>query len=368
MNLNSKYSLAQVTDLFMNERGITKKKYFSQFIIIARFVWKDLFQNTLWTTKSEWLTVQVGDPFNYIIIPKDAQRIFSVAVEDDCHKIVPLFYNNRLNVVKKPKVKKCGCTTCNCAGLCAEVSSLTYTTKLWFTVNGVNYYQKEWLQVCPNGDVLKWTETPTKKYNTLVGDSGDFNDDFNNDYSIAAAPFSAYTIVTVTSQEKICNIEVAPCGCPVESEENIECFNNYCGFFLDCCSPRKKKCCDDFLNNPNNNERGECKISECGNYMYYKPGKRWKSVTNRKIPEFLLLNYQTSGENCTNDVMVPEYALDAMFMGMQYRSKRLKDSFSASDKLASKWDYEDAKSKLILYLSPFSLEELAHIQDAPIKW
>lgn len=361
------YTLAQATDLFMMRKGVDKKKYFSRYLVFARYVWKDIFKNTLWQTQSVWKTVQQGDPHPYIDVPPESERIFSVSVEDDCGKVTPLFYNSRINVVKKPAKKKCGCTACDCGGLCSDVNGLTVTTKLLFSINGVDYYEKTYIESCKNGDMLLWTETPTKKYNDLAGDAGDFNDDYNNDYSIAAAPFSDYTIVTVKSQKKLCKLETLPCGCPVQTPENEEVFNQFCGCFLAPCN-RKKKCCDDFLANPNNNRRGEVKLSECGTKIFFVPSPHWKGVTRQRIPDFLLINFQTNGETISQEVLVPEYSLECMFSGMQYFSRKQRDNVSYNEKLGDKWAYEDERSRLILYLSPLDLEELSHIQESPIKW
>ncbi len=367
MNRNSQFTLSESLDLYFAHNDISKKKYFGSYLVTARFVWKDIFKQTIWQTMSTWETVQDGDPYPYINIPEGAERVFSVGEEDDCHRVTPLFYNNRINVVKKPTVKKCGCTSCNCGGLCSDANALTYTTRIVFTINGINYYEKKWTEVCANGDILIFTETPAKKYNDLIGDGGDFNTDFNNDYDIAAAPFSDYDIVYVKKQEKVCSIEVMPCGCPVDTPENQEVFNQFCGCFLPPCN-RKKKHCDDFLTNPQNNDRGECKISDCGTKIYYRPSRNWRAVSKKKIPDFLLVNWQSNAEICGQEVLVPEYALDCLFDGIDYFKKKRKDKYSYNDKLGAKWQYEDSRSKLILYLSPFDLEEMAHIQSAQIKW
>ena len=364
----AQFTIQQAVDLYYIDNEVAKKKYMAATIVTARFVWKDIFKNTLWTTLSEWKTVQKGDPYDYVLVPENAERIFSVSVVDDCGNLVPIYYNNRLNIVRKPTVKKCGCTVCNCAGLCADANALQMTTKLIFTINGVNYYQKIWVETCNNGDVIEYTETPVKKYNDLTGDGGDFNDDYNDDFSIGQVPFSDFTIIYIKAQRKICKLEVLPCGCPVESESNIEIFNTFCGCFLDCCSPRKKKCCDDFLANPNPNFRGEVKLSECNTKIYYKPSNHWRQISNRKTPEFLLINFQTNAETCNENVLIPEYALAVLFDGIDLAKKKRKDKYSINEKLAAKWQYEDSRNKLILYLNPFSLEELAAIQESVIRW
>lgn len=367
MNPNSLYTIPQAVDLYYADAEIAKKKYYKPTLITARFVWKEIFKNTIWEVQSVWKTVQDGDPYPYVDVPADSDRIFSVSVEDDCHNLTPLFYNNRINVVKKPTVKKCGCTTCQCGGLCADANALTYTTKVLFSINGIDYLEKTWTEVCSNGNILLWVETPVKKYNDLAGDGGDFNTDFNDDYDIAAAPFSDYEIVYVKKQSKICDIEVLPCGCPADTPENECLFNQFCGCFLPPCN-RKRKHCDDFLANPQNNERGEVKISECGNKIYFKPPHRHHNSNRKRIPDFLLINYQTSGEDCNSEILVPEYALQCLFDGIDWYKKKRKDRYSYNEKLAAGWQFEASRSKLILHLSPFNLEEMAHVQSAPIRW
>lgn len=369
MNQNSLYTIPQAVDIYYAQNEISKKKYEKATLITARFVWKDIFKNTLWSVQSTWETVQDGDPHPYVVIPPDAERVFSVSVEDDCGKLVPLFYNNRINVVRKPTVKKCGCTTCQCGGLCQDANSLTVTTKLLFTINGIGYFEKTYTEYCSNGDIILWIETPVKKYNDLAGDGGDFNTDYNDDYSIAAAPFSDYTIVTVKTQKKLCKLETFPCGCPKDTQENINLFNQSCGCFLQPCN-RKRKHCDDFLANPNNNGRGEVKISDCGNKLFYVPSPHCRHTPGMKrIPDFLLVNWQSNGEaDCGQEVLVPEYALQCLFDGIDCYKKKRKDKYSYNEKLAAGWQYEASRSKVILFLNPFDLEELAHTQDAVIRW
>lgn len=367
MDRCNSYTLSESLDLYFSHSDISKKKYYNSYLITARFVWKEIFKKTLWVVKSQWQTMQEGDPFPYINIPSDAERVFSVSVQDDCHRLVPLFYNNRINVVSRPTKKKCGCTDCDCGGLCCDANGLTVTTKLLFTINGIEYFQKTWTEVCKNGDVLLWNEIPTKKYNNLTGDAGDFNDDYNNDYSHSSAPFSDYTIVTVKTQEKICSLEVLPCGCVKDTPENFDTFNTFCGCFSPC-TKHKRKHCDDFLNNPNNNERGEVKMSPCGTKMYYQHSKHWKHTGQKKNPDFLLISYQSNGEDIDQQVLVPEFALKCLHDGIDYYKKARKDKYSYNEKMAAKWQYEAERSEVILFLNPIDLEELAHTQNAVIKW
>lgn len=360
-------TISEVTDRFLIRSGIDKKKYFSRYLVIAGEVWEDIFQKTLWSIKSVWMPIKLGDPFNYIDVPQDCDRLLSVGVDDKCDLIQPLYYNSQLNVVAKPTTKKCGCT-CDCGGVCDSVNSLTTTTKLLFTINGVPYYQKCWMEICPNGDILEYCETPTKKYNTLAGDSGDFNDDYNNDYDIAAAPFSAYEIVTVKSQRKICKLDVAPCGCPVESETNCQSLIDSCGCSISWGCRTKRKHCDQFSQNINKNHFGEVKLSDCGTKIFYRPNKHWRQVAKKEFPDYLLVNYQSRGTTPGAETLVPKYARNLFYAELDNARKEYNSSYGIGEKQAACYKAQDERNKIVAYLSPISLEQMANVQDAEIKW
>jgi hypothetical protein len=361
------YTISELTDRFLIRNGIDKKKYFSRYLVIAGEIWEDIFQKTLWSIKSVWMPTKLGDPFNYVDMPSDCLRLLSVAVDDKCDLIQPLFYNNQLNVVSKPITKKCGCT-CDCGGLCDEVNSLTTTTKLIFTINGIPYYQKCWLSYCPNGDVLEFCETPTKKYNTLAGDSGDFNDDYNDDYDIAAAPFSAYEIVTVTSQRKICKLETKVCGCPVESPENCQTLIDACGCSISWGCRSKRKHCKQYSENINSNHLGEIKISECGTKIFYRKSSHWKLVAKKETPDYLLVNYQSTGETPGAETLVPRYARNLMYAALDNARKEYNSSYGIGEKQAACYKLNYERSEVIAYLNPISLIDMAQVQDQPIRW
>jgi hypothetical protein len=363
----TQYTLAETVDRFLIRSGIEKKKYFGRYMVTAQEVWEDVFQNTLWVMKSVWVPTKAGSPYNYIDVPADCLRLLGVETEDKCGLIQPLFYNNQLNVVVKPKDKKCGCS-CNCGGLCDAVNSTIVQTKLLFTINNVPYYQKTWIQYCPNGDVIEWTETPTKKYNNTIGDGGDYNADYNEDYLIGAPPFSDYTIETIKSQKKVCKLETQPCGCPIETPQNEEVFFGCCSAYvnLGCCNKRKH--CRQFSENINNNHYGEVKISECGTKVYYRPNRHWRLVTNKEIPDYLLITYQTTGKTVGQETLIPQYARNLMYACLDYARKEYNGSFSMGERQEAYYKREDEKAKLTAYLSPITIEFLAQVQDAQIKF
>src|SRR5690348_16884574 len=93
------YTLAEAMENFFLDRQISKKKYMAAYMVMAKKEWQKLFQNTLWSVQSKWMTMQRGTPYNFVYVPDGSSRIFSVSVEDRCHLIQPLFYNSQLNVI-----------------------------------------------------------------------------------------------------------------------------------------------------------------------------------------------------------------------------------------------------------------------------
>jgi hypothetical protein len=365
------YTLSEVLDEYLINRGVNKKKYYARYLVIAKRAWTKLFQNTLWVTKNVWLTIQKGEPYNYVNVPTDCVRLFSVNIEDHCRNIQPLYYNSNLNVMPKPTVKKCGCQVCNCGGLCEDVNSFTLTTKLLFTINGVEYFEKQYLKYCTNGDILEYREIPVKKYNDFIGGAGDFNDDFNNDYSTGDSPLSNFNIVTEKTQRKICTLTVRPCGCPDNTPDNQTLLLNTCGCHLPFFNHHRQKHCHDFLGDINGNHFGEVKLSDCGTKIFFRPTPHHRHHIHphhNKIPDFLLLNYQTNGLDIDSAVQVPDYAIEALFTSIDWRSKRFNGSYSLTEKQAAKYEFRDEENELILFLNALSLDFLANVQDSPVVW
>lgn len=368
---NEFYTLAEVVDQYLVLRQISKKKYFSSYLLQARYVWKELFKNTIYSTQSEWMPLKFGEPYNCIDVPRGTVRIFSVSEVNHCGNIVPLFINNEMNVIQQPKESNCGCKSCNCnSGLCEDIGSLTKTTKYLFTVSGVDYYETDWLKICPNGDVIEYREVPTKKYNNFTGDGGDYNIDYNNDYLIGSPSFSDFTIETQKFQSIICALKVKPCGCPENTTENKEIFLSQCGSFLLCDNERRRKHCEHVLGDTNDNYRGHVKVSECGTKIYYKPHphRHHHFPIENKLPTHLLVNFQTSGEDCSNAVIVPDYAVECMFSGIDYYSKRFNNMYSLSEKKQAKYDFVDEQNKIIIFLNPLSIQVLSNVQDQVIRY
>jgi hypothetical protein len=354
--------------LALNQINI--KKYLPSYLISAKRVWQELFWNTFFVANSVWKTVQAGDPYPYVELDRDCERLLYVGIEDHCGDIQPIFYNNVMNVVPKPHHKKCGCESCECSGLCEDLNSTTFTTNVLFTINGIDYVEKIWLKYSPNGDVLEYKETPVKQYNSMTGDGGDFNNDYNNDYSTGGNGLGNFSIVTKVSQRKLCALKTYPCGCPQEIPENEELVRQHCGCFLPFFGHRRREHCEHFLSDYNLSEYGEVKLSPCATKIYFKPGRKRHHRGEKKIPDFLLVTYQTNSNptSLSDQVHVPDFAKVALWSGMFYYIKKFNPKYSMGERQEAKWDYESEIDKVIRYLNPVSFQDLSDIGDKKIRW
>lgn len=363
------FTLSEVTEEFLAEQMIDKKKYFDAHLIIAKNAWKKLFKETLYSVESQWLTVQDGDPYPFIYTPPGIQRLFSVTEVDHNGKMQPLFYNDQLNVITKPSTRSCGCTKCQCDGLCDDLSSTVVTTKLMFTINGISYYEKIWIKTCSNGDVIEWKETPTKNYHDFKGDGGDYNADYNSDYDSTNPGFANFSIETITTQKILCKLEVRPCGCPVDTPDNCDLIDTFCGcFFPFGFWHRRRDRVKTFLDDINSNHRGEVKMSDDKTKIFFKPNKHRRHPNEPLIPKFLQVNFQTNGDNCTGQTLIPDYAHEYMFTAMFYRKIRFNNRYGANEKKMAEYAMNHQEDKLILWLNPLNLQKLADVQDAVIQW
>lgn len=369
------YTLSEGVDEYLITRGIDKKKYFTKYMVIAQRIWQEIFWNTLWVVKTVWQPLKKGEPYDYIDMPHDKMRLFSVNTTDDCGKIVPLFYNNQINVVSRPRERKCGCTACDCGGICEDVNSLQVTTRVLFTILGTDYVEKTWLKYCPNGEVWEYKIVPTKKYNSFTGASGDFDQAYNDDFTIGGGALSNFSIVNETLQRKICTLTTKPCGCPDETPVNQQLLLDNCGCFLPFFSKRRQCYCDPFLADPAPNIYGQVKVSECGTKIFFKPPLqrfREQCVVGPgpipRLPKFLQVSYQTNGKTVDAQTLIPDFALLALWCGIDWRSKLFNSRYPWNEKKGMEYQYNDAVNKIILYLNAFNLETLSAIQDAPIPW
>lgn len=356
-------TLAEITDRYLIRRFVSNKKHYANYLTIAADVHYDIFKKTLMEVVSTWLPLRKGNPYNYIEIPNGTEMVYSVLTTDKCGKMVELYYNNEVNIMSKPTSTDCGCS-CGCSGICEDLNSMVMQTKYLFTDNGQDYYEKIWLEYCKNGDIIEYREVPTKKYLDTKGDSGDYSGDFNNDYTIQQSSFTNYEIVTEKIQNKICKLETKECGCPTFTEPNKCLIRDHCfPFFGSCC--QHPTYCEKELGGINNNGYGEVKLSECGTRIYFIPNFR---VHKEGLPDYLMLQARVDSRGAKGMATVPEFAVKAMFAGIDYEAKRYNNQYPAFQKEQAFINYEKELADMIADLNKISFKEISKLQDQEQRW
>lgn len=365
MSTCSNMSLTGFLENYLAENQISSKKYFSSYLISAKHAWRQIFRETIFGTQSVWVELKRDDTGTYFDIPKHVERVFSVGTEDSCGLIQTVYYNEQISVIPKPSKSSCSCQACDCGG-CGDFEDMTASTRPLFTINGVDYYERKWVKVCKNGDIIEYTESFTKKFNDFVGQSGDYNDDYANDYDNGGNGFANYEIVPITTQKTLCKIDVRKCGCPESSAENLKKINDCCGCYLRVGSYYLNKCCSLFKENINNNGRGEVKMGECGTKMYFFPPQC--SSAEFVDPKWLLLNCQTNGEMEGKEIQIPSIAYDAMASTLFYRVIKRNGKYSLGERIEAERLMHKDQNALLVNLNLLSLSFLSNLQDATIKW
>ena len=105
-------------------------------------------------------------------------------------------------------------------------------------------------------------------------------------------------------------------------------------------------------------------------YGYYN----WDSVAGDVIhlkdvtATQIIVAYQTSGEGAGVEMLVPEYAVDAVKFGIMYRQKAFSPTSGMGDKQMAERDYDSMKEKLWNFNNPIRMDEWIKAQTIIPKW
>lgn len=336
-------TLNNAVELYLIKKFNDRRKFFKEYLIIAQEVWKEIFLNTLFVTKSSYVDLKNDGDNNYVDVPPNCLRLLSLGVRGHCDKLKPLYNNQDLDIITKPVKKACSCTACNCEsnGLCDSVTALTVTTKE-VIIDDVVYTEYTWLSVCPNGDIMEYRKIPTTQY---TFQRGSYDSSYDVSYEIGG---SEGEVVNYTLVRKLCALKVKPCGCPEQTPENETLFFNTCGCFLNPLSRLGKRCnnfwrgCSEWA--------GEYKMSPCGTKVIIK------NLQHFEHNHQLLMSFQMNGVEIDGEVMIPNYATMCLHTGIEYQKILFNDKYKPVEKQQSYYKFEDEKDKIIVFLNPISIE------------
>lgn len=345
MNISScpYITLGQASNLYNIFKGNDTRKYGKQIEILACEVFKEIARNILFLTKSTYVPLIGGEPFNYVNLPHDCQKFLSASIEEKrCHTLKPLYYNPNLNVLVKPKEKLCSCTACDCGGLCESIGGLTATFKT-VTINGTDYTETTYLKYCPNGDIMEYRVIPTTQY---TFERGSYDSSYDISYEIGD---SDSEVVYYNLSRKLCALAVKPCGCPEQTPENENLFFTNCSCY---CNPLLSiNKCQKFWGDCNF-YAGEVVMSDCQTKLSVKHVQDF--ADNKEI----IITYQTTGIDPDSETTMPDYAKMALFTGIDYYKNLFNDRINPRIKQEQYYKYIDEQNKIIVYQNKFAIEWL----------
>ena len=326
----------------------------------ARWSWKDLFRTTLWSIRKSVLTVDCKDHTVRLPDDCDSDKVIALSVVDCYGKLHPLGFNSDWNT-SRIKCSKIKCSCSKCGGndtLCGAIDSISAVTET-VTIQGSSYTKTIYTRYDGAGNIQTETISPT----------------------LDAA---SNTIVYVSSINTICNVEVNEHGCIKATQPNMTMLRDNCG-------------CGNFIDNWSEWGYGWGNYSAYrqlipttynywGEWNYNAADPRIIHIfgTGRVVNHYghnddqerefrgsirqVILDYQTNGEAPNTEILVPEYAVEAVQIGMVYRQKYLNPKIGPNEKLAEQRLFTAAKVQVAKYLNPVHLENVAKLQTNPRRW
>lgn len=341
-----KYPLAEVVEDYLIRKFNQRRKYFGNYFKIAQDVYKDLYRTILPTIISKYVQVFTDDKYPYVLVPDFMERFFSISITNRKNELLEVYYNNDLNVFSKPPtVKHCGCTTTDLCD-CMDNLQVVITPKV---IDGTTYYEKVWVVCCDNGDVMQYSEVPVKKYGEA---GGSYADDYSDDYDIIN---DGDNVVVLQFYKNLGRLDTKDCGCPLDTDNNKVIIYNKCGCFLSL----KPQCCKEWYHQKHVSCTGEMKFSECGTRIYLKDVKTDDG--------FVVIAYQADPVLCGEEILVDDFAKEAIWYGIEEQSIVFYPRSSEGEKEGAKQRRLAAKNRLFEYMNPINDKRFFSIPTAEIK-
>lgn len=322
----------------------------------ARWAWKDLFRQTLWVIRKQAICVDCKT--ESIILPNDCERVINISVVDCYGKLHPLGFNSDWNTAKiKCLQPTCACKNCEGEGtLCGAIDTISAVLST-VTINGKDYTKTVLTRYNGSGAVQTQTTIPV----------------WDTEKEI---------VVDITTVETICNVETTEKGCIKATQSNMDALRTSCG-------------CGNFINEWNQSgwgwnwyERNQRLIPAVYNYwgewnynaadgsiiQIFQSGRQHFGHTGQQEAQWrnnirqVIVEYQTNGETPDTEILVPQYAVEAVQQGMFYRQKKLNTRVSAAERQMAYNEYMAEKIAVVKYLNPIIMDNIAKLQTIPRRW
>lgn len=340
-------TLSEVVSEFNVAQNNVKENHFISNLRHAKWIWKELLWTNVWSLAQVYVPIVDGK----IQLPQDVIRVVNISVMDKCGKIQPLGHNPNINTLDiRCSTNPCGCA---CGGedtYCAQVEGITVKTEQ-VTIGDAEYPKTTYTRSDRAGNIFEIANIPT--------------------FDVATSE-----VVFIEQRTLLCKVEVTESGCIKATEPNRIALTQYCGCYFSYGSPDYSYlentsaywagCCDW-------RHREECKRAihvSHNDYGYYSWDAKANDIVHIKHTEAtsVIVSYQTSGENGNQEMLIPEYALDAMMAGIFWRQRQYSPVAPWGDKLQSKFAYNAAKTALFEFQHPIRMDDFVRSQNILPTW
>lgn len=324
------YTLSESVDEFFGSAMGSNRKYYENYLVNAKWVWKKLFRDTLFDIKTKYLPIDKTTNPHSVVFPKNVQRIFGASLISPEGDVVQLHENERMNTSPLPTGRQCSCKECECTSeFCGVVEQFSIRTRD-IVINGQTYTERIWNKKCANGDIIEIRQTPLQDFISQ-----------NN-----------WRIIYKEHQRTICSLDVKPCGCLNANEFNSEWLKKLNLLFRDnpCGVDDEwaERLFHDF-----DSHRGEFNVN-------LKTGRVYLRHIQQEA-NFVMLSYQDNGECSYEEIMVPETAMDALHTGMIWRIAAMSGKPRLEVREAKR-QYSSEVTELEQFLQPVSMKEFIDVQ------
>lgn len=336
--------LGRVVRTICLEQGNYKEAMFLKLLKHAQIIWKDIFRTTLWQIKTVPLKICDG----VIHLPDDCERLINISVKDQFNHLHPLTQDSDINTAQAHCVTSlCSCSNCHGENtLCGAIDNITATTET-IVIQGSDYTKTTWIRYNGCGDIEQVISMPTLNATTEE-------------------------VEYITSRSTLCTVETTSTGCIKASNPNLTLLGQYCGV-----NPRGGIGPFGWMGNAVYPELIPAVYNFWGYYNFNAEDPSMVHIfrnnlsDNRATSEHsfgtILVSYQTDGENPGQEILVPDYAYDAMVSGIMYRIAKLNPKDRDRDQTMFNAFRRD-KMLLFKYLNPVRMEFVEKLHTQPRLW
>lgn len=325
--------LREAVETYMLASFNDSKTYYLNYLVNAKLVLKELLRKTITSMKRVEVPVHYDGTRKqyYAIKPKDCSKLFSVsAIVDGVY--YPLYRSAEMPVdieYSTGERKKC---SCGGDDLCAVVESKVETREE--VINGQAIILRKWNKVLTSGDIVKYEES-------------------------AVYDESEKKIIKIVKNQTVAQFEKSPCGCVKDTPANTKILYDHCGCYLIGGSPG-------YSNKYLPNDIGYFSTEELSNLVVFKPATEISHYA-KEFPKTLVFSYQTDFSG-SDDLIVPDYAMLALFAGITYYSAMNKQSTNRLALRELRRTYLQEKEEMMKYLSPIDMDEFSSLGSIIPLW